>query len=82
MTTICPNCKDPACRESTTRQAVLLAQDAGTPRDLSFVVVRLAKCQHANAQAQCIVRAANPKTDLSARLDRIEAMLREKGWML
>jgi hypothetical protein len=83
----CQNCKSPDCtllaatqREHAAWRVLCNAETAATWKRASEALEQ--------AQSDCAHRAAYPKTDLSARLDRIEArqdrieaMLRDKGWM-
>lgn len=78
MTTICPNCKDAGCKVA---EAERLEQVLHKRAGLSLthdVAWREARAAIGVAQADCARRAASA-SNLSTRLDRIEAVLREKG---
>jgi hypothetical protein len=74
MTTICPNCKDAGCKVAEAQTAADKANRYG-----NAVAWRNCSVALEQAQSDCAHRAAYPKTGLSTRLDRIEAVLRERG---
>jgi hypothetical protein len=84
MTTICQNCKDAGCKVADLAQAYAQAWKGG-----SLDAFRAAGAALADAQSDCAHRAANrTNADTLARLDaiearqdRVEAVLRAKGWM-
>ncbi len=71
---ICPNCKDAGCKVESLRAAERSSFAYG-----QAVAYNMAARALNDALAACKARAATP--DLSTRLDRIEAVLRAKGWM-
>jgi hypothetical protein len=79
MTTICPNCKDAGCALLAATQREYAAWVAIDGSDETAGTWKRASDALSAAQSDCAHRAAYSKTDLSARLDRIEAVLREKG---
>ncbi len=77
----CPNCKDAGCAVQAANRAECdawdrLSADGGQANSEAYDAARLAL---EAAQSDCAHRAAYPKTDLSTRLDRIEAVLRAQG---
>jgi hypothetical protein len=84
MTTICPNCKDAGCKVAEAQTAADKANRYG-----NAVAWRNCSVALEQAQSDCADPAAYRTNadmlarlaDIEARQDRIEAMLRAKGWM-
>ena len=80
----CKNCKDPACTllAATQREhAAWVAIDGDAESSATWKRASEALEQ---AQSDCAHRAAyrlDPSAQVLARLDAIEAVLRDKGWM-
>ena len=77
----CKNCKSPDCALLAATQREYAAWVAIDGDSETAAAWKRASWALDIAQSDCAHRAACPQTDLSARLDRIEAVLRAKGWM-